>query len=1369
MKNLLKIVVGVAFLTLCCSGFLLAASTEKIEETIYEQSYKNIKEQFDNVQSKTDYLAENLDKFQKAIETWRNATTRDAQKKGVKDIDDLLDNLNEDAIKKLMETGLGEDAVKQLEEIERQFGIKFSDKVNLWELLRRDPRKAFDYMYNLSAFERTLRKQKVFEYLEKAQGYLKKGEGYLKTTGQMVEFVQLFDPTLTDPNSPTGSLRRIGSVLTYAQKFTDEIPALGHVIAFYIEATNAFSGALDRLDKKIKEARSGSLCGQLGKDVEIKKAFEKDCPGCDCLTYLSINDEYPALRPIRGWQGVERPDVFLYFDASRHTLVNGDSFATLYRYYGALKSSSSEVNRKLANHEDLISRAIAIGKENISEFSGKFRNYYNILDDEKNFSIRKILELTGGLKDSTIVTNDGKAEYRIGSNNADEFEALCFFKTAFRIRVEELIQNYANRVPLRGQIRPKDNKSELGGLKIIIGRQEATVVRCTANLCTYEHHAERNVPFDIRVIAKGYKEFYQDGYRVNELFNTIPDIYLESSGSTDTGESVSVRGEIRPEDGKSKLSDLKILINNENAQSVRCEGIVCTYKHPVKKNEPFEIRVSADGFEEFRQDGYKADEKSNVMPAISLEKVKKNAILTQNTAEKTERAKSLAASGKIADALSLISEVLRDNPSDAEAKALYDKWKKLPSSLNNNVFNVIRMYLQQFDDTCLGQVVSIGTPDRFKEALSESNVTIKHSPDEPPRLVTFKAGVLFSAPKNELRVPFDPANPKPNINQKDALYHESIHQIEALHNAIRDNKQAGAERNTEYTCEVVLALRQWASFERRITEKRPTFQETTDLHQFSDLAKNIRAAESKWKPDKELAVWVGFKVDLDEILKLYLSGKCGPELKTIAEKYVSSRKPDPEACTYQYTDWGPCDEKTKKKTRKVIGKTPANCVEKEPILEETCTPSEKEPNAPKTPETKESGSIIKPEPAGSPGKQGTASSDDSTKLSFSGTVPDIWEGGNHDKGCHFKRAEAKNGPGSEICKWTAELNGEVWGDIDPNFAPRSESEILKKLEEVKAEHKRWSREATIKPFAMGDFKGYFLETKVKFRSGSGSPLSGYRNCGIEAHGNGYVMKGNRVVELKYAVYGGGCFDDSHRAFLESQASAAQSEARSIIASLRLVENGVFTKVPYKGLKLDGSDTPKVVLTPSPIQKLKVGEVLAVKAVVENAKPEDAPFSYSWTSELEGKANADAIHVKASKPGTFTLSVIVDGARGYVGSASLQYEVADLKVKVERVPPSDQPVPLGVETGFRVILTTDGKPASGKYVYRWQPHPEVTFSKLDSSDPIVSAVFPRPGREKVWVQVLEQQAGSLVTLAVCFRQARARDFFCEDDEGSGGAL
>jgi hypothetical protein len=45
------------------------------------------------------------------------------------------------------------------------------------------------------------------------------------------------------------------------------------------------------------------------------------------------------------------------------------------------------------------------------------------------------------------------------------------------------------------------------------------------------------------------------------------------------------------------------------------------------------------------------------------------------------------------------------------------------------------------------------------------------------------------------------------------------------------------------------------------------------------------------------------------------------------------------ACAYQYSEWSACDGISKKQTRRIISKSPVNCIEKEkPMLEQSCTP-----------------------------------------------------------------------------------------------------------------------------------------------------------------------------------------------------------------------------------------------------------------------------------------------------------------------------------------------------------------------------------------------------------------------------------------------
>ncbi len=379
-------------------------------------------------------------------------------------------------------------------------------------------------------------------------------------------------------------------------------------------------------------------------------------------------------------------------------------------------------------------------------------------------------------------------------------------------------------------------------------------------------------------------------------------------------------------------------------------------------------------------------------------------------------------------------------------------------------------------------------------------------------------------------------------------------------------------------------------------------------------------------------------------------------------------------------------------------------------------------------------------------------STDPVNISFAGTASDVWEGGNYDngsdRGFHMKRKKASS-KGTGECKWEASVDATVWGKIDPSFAPRTEAEILSELNRQVESAKAWGKTAQIRAIAIGDFKGHFMDTSVKF-SGGGWSDAGFRADGVSAEGRGFLIKGQRRIELGYNVGGGGCWTNEDRAFLESQARAAQDDAKAILAGLQLVVNGSMAKIPYKGPKLDGSDMPKVTLSPPSLEKLKVGDTVKVTAEVQNDKPEDSPFTYNWGGTFDGKPEDSkkkaTITIKPQKPGKYDLSVSVDGQRFNMGGASLQYEVADYKVKIERVPVDTKPVPVSVKTGFKATLTVDGKPASGNFIYRWQPHPEVTFDKLDASTPDVKASFPKPGRVKVWVQVLETRGGRQATVA-----------------------
>ncbi|MBN2553114.1 MAG: hypothetical protein JXB06_10105, partial [Spirochaetales bacterium] len=370
---------------------------------------------------------------------------------------------------------------------------------------------------------------------------------------------------------------------------------------------------------------------------------------------------------------------------------------------------------------------------------------------------------------------------------------------------------------------------------------------------------------------------------------------------------------------------------------------------------------------------------------------------------------------------------------------------------------------------------------------------------------------------------------------------------------------------------------------------------------------------------------------------------------------------------------------------------------------------------------------------------------ESTNLTV--TAPTIWPGVVDRYGLNLKRQQAKGGATAELCPHQAVVFGEVSGKVNPSFAPRSVEEIRQKFEKDKISHERDGRTVEVRSFSIGDYKGFILESTMRYLRGGWSG-DGYRDSRVEAIGHALVTRDGRTFEITYGIGSIGCWNNSQRGFQESQSAAARAEAQSILAGIRLSEKPALVQVPYTGAKLDGSDLPVVRLRPEKIPVLKVGEMFTIEAVVENAKPENAPTTFEWTGTHGNAENlrSAAATIMPTAPGKFSVAVSVGGQQHHIGSASLEYTVADYKVHVERVPGNAGPVPLGARAGFRALLTVNGKPAQGAFIYRWQPHPEAGFDKLDAAEPDVQAVFSEPGRIKVWVQVLEKREGREITVA-----------------------
>ncbi len=368
---------------------------------------------------------------------------------------------------------------------------------------------------------------------------------------------------------------------------------------------------------------------------------------------------------------------------------------------------------------------------------------------------------------------------------------------------------------------------------------------------------------------------------------------------------------------------------------------------------------------------------------------------------------------------------------------------------------------------------------------------------------------------------------------------------------------------------------------------------------------------------------------------------------------------------------------------------------------------------------------------------------DTTRYKFTGTNPSSWEGGTYESGkkFHFKRKTAKK-KGGDQCTF-AEVWGKVWGTLTHRYNPRSIAKYRESLKYDEAEHKSWGRKYEIKEVSVAGFSGLVIETKLRYRRG-GWGGGGYRSASVEEFLKGYLIKKNQTLEIKYNVGGSGCWNNTDQAYMEAQGNSAMNEARGILSSIGLAKEEGFKTIPHNGLKLDGSDMPEVILSPATLKTLKPGESISLSVNVKNVKPEDFPVIYTWSGKgLRSKKNVSTL--VTGKPGKYTVSVTASGARYPLGTAWLSYEVGEIKAVVQQVSNPGKPVSMGRPIGLKASLMSNGKPLSGNYIYRWQPHPEVTFNTLDSGSPDTQATFTRTGKVKVWVQILERKKGAVSTI------------------------
>lgn len=201
---------------------------------------------------------------------------------------------------------------------------------------------------------------------------------------------------------------------------------------------------------------------------------------------------------------------------------------------------------------------------------------------------------------------------------------------------------------------------------------------------------------------------------------------------------------------------------------------------------------------------------------------------------------------------------------------------------------------------------------------------------------------------------------------------------------------------------------------------------------------------------------------------------------------------------------------------------------------------------------------------------------------------------------------------------------------------------------------------------------------------------------------------------------------------ESTNRAAGANLKATVASIRLMPVAQISHAP--GVK--GDETPPGaarVRLEAPRKTVTPGQSMEVRCVVEGAT---GPFTYTWSGDHEGKG--ERVRVVGSKPGPASLSVSVANASGSVGGASLDYQVGTLQVQLSKASPAGARVPVGAEMRLKATLTGGNPPGA---VFRWQPHPEVTFDPFEGPGAETKAMLTRPGPTILSVAVVDPKTGT----------------------------
>ncbi len=189
------------------------------------------------------------------------------------------------------------------------------------------------------------------------------------------------------------------------------------------------------------------------------------------------------------------------------------------------------------------------------------------------------------------------------------------------------------------------------------------------------------------------------------------------------------------------------------------------------------------------------------------------------------------------------------------------------------------------------------------------------------------------------------------------------------------------------------------------------------------------------------------------------------------------------------------------------------------------------------------------------------------------------------------------------------------------------------------------------------------------------------------------------------------------------------EIEAFLASLTVTPEGTITRVP---------DLPVPEVHPSLTVRIegarasyRAGEESAIRAVVENAGPQDAPLKYEWSGPVVGQGDQVKL-VAPSHADKGSVGVTVRGASGASAVAQVEFAVSSAAVSL-----SMQPAGPKFPVGSTVTLSAQAN-ASGSLTYLFEPADQLEFESNKSGASSTRVRLRKPGTFQVWVKIADGQ-------------------------------